>query len=69
MMIKNAKELQEFISSIRAKAFEEVTNLIKSEAVTKDDTGFILMYVDDLIGLINAIDAAKPKQKKVESSQ
>ena len=66
-MIKNAHELQEFINSVRKKAFEDVARLIDSDAVRKDPNGFIMMYDDDLIGLINAIDAAKIKKQKEES--
>ena len=66
-MIKNAHELQEFINSVRKKAFEDVARLIDSDAVRKDPNGFIMMYDDDLIGLINAIDTAKIKKQKEES--
>ena len=66
-MIKNAHELQEFINSVRKKAFEDVATLINSNIVTKDDTGFIVMYEEDLIKLIQGLDTAKIKKQKEES--
>jgi hypothetical protein len=65
-MIKNANELQEFINSVRKKAFEDVANLIKSDAVEKDPYGNVLISQDGLIGLIQSIDAAKLKKQKEE---
>ena len=66
-MIKNANELQEFINSVRKKAFEDVAKLIQSDAVTKDDAGFLLMHEEDLVKLIQGIDAAKIKKQKEEA--
>lgn len=68
-MIKNAKELQEFINSVRKKAFEDVISLINSESVTKDDDGFVLIYQEDLIQLVLAIDAAKLKKQREEAEE
>ena len=69
MKMNKAKELQEFINSVRAKAFEDVANLINSDAVRKDVNGFIMMYDDDLVDLINKIDSAKIKKQKKEESE
>ena len=56
MKINDAKELQAMIASIRAKAFDEVVKLIDSNLVKKDKNGLIMMYDDDLITLVRAID-------------
>jgi len=66
-MIKNANELQEFINSVRKKSFEDVANLIKSDAVEKDPYGNILISQDSLISLIKSIDSAKLKKQKEEA--
>jgi hypothetical protein len=63
-MIKNANELQEFINSVRKKAFEDVIALIKSDAVTKDEDGFVIMSERDLVERINKIESAKLKKQK-----
>ena len=63
-MIKNAHELQEFINSVRKKAFEDVANLIKSDVVPKGDYGDLMIKADGLIKLINAIDTDKLKKEK-----
>lgn len=65
-MIKNARELQEFINSVRKKAFEDVATLINSDAVEKDSYGNILISEDGLIRLIKSIDTAKLKKQKEE---
>jgi hypothetical protein len=66
-MIKNANELQEFINSVRKKAFEDVVKLIQSDAVRKDVNGFIMIYDDDLIELIQGLDTAKIKKEEAEA--
>ena len=66
-MIKNANELQEFINSVRKKAFEDVTKLIQSDAVNKAEDGFILMYEEDLVRLIQGLDTSKIKKEEEEA--
>jgi hypothetical protein len=55
-MYKSAKSLEELLLSTRAKAFEDVANLLRSDAVPKGDYDFPQMDIDDLIKLINGID-------------
>jgi hypothetical protein len=69
MKMNSAKELQEFINSIRAKAFEDVASLIKSDAVTKGDYNLLMIDANDLIELINSIDSAKLKKQKEEETE
>lgn len=62
-VIKNAHDLQELISSVRAQVLEEVTALLASDEVTKDPNGFVVMHEDGLIELINSIETAKIKNQ------
>lgn len=66
MKMNTSHDLREVIYSIRAKLLEEVTNLINSNCVNKDSNGFIMMYDEDLIKLIQEIDSARMKQKAEE---
>ena len=63
MNLNTADALQAFIESIKAKTIEEIVDLIKSDAVTKDNDGFIRMYDSELVKLILESDANKAKKK------
>jgi hypothetical protein len=60
-----ADSLAALIKSIRAKAFEDVIDLIKSDAVLKDENGWIMIYESELSDLIIKIDSDKPKKQRV----
>jgi hypothetical protein len=63
-MYLSAKTMAELIESIRAKAFEDVANLIRSDTVTKGDYDYLQIHADDLIELINSLDSANTEQEE-----
>jgi hypothetical protein len=63
-MYLSAESLKELLESTRAKAFEDVGNLIRSDAVTKGDYDYLQIHADDLIELINTLDSVKTEQEE-----
>jgi hypothetical protein len=64
MNLNTADALAAFIKSVRAKALEDVINLIKSDAVLKDENGWIMIYESELSKLIMEIDSNKLKKQR-----